>query len=104
MNKNLAQVIILQAHYLNVYKWIRTNMFLGIKESMDLSKSRVIDFYGDYNKAVEFYNYLKSFPRSSTKLIIDVNCEIPQIPSANVYTEEDIEEDIKFNAEWDENE
>lgn len=49
--KQIAQVEIISANNLDVFKWLRKNMdWLNIKEAKEKSSQKIIDFDGDYEE------------------------------------------------------
>lgn len=56
--KQIAQIEIISANYLDIFKWLRKEMNLSIIEAKEKSNKRIIDFDGDYHKAIDFFNYL----------------------------------------------
>ncbi len=71
---NIAQVEILSADYLDIYKWLRKEMpWMVRKEALELSRRNLIDFNGDYEKAIMLYNYLHNCLTNSARLIIDIS-------------------------------
>ena len=56
----MTQVIIKSGDFLTIFKWIRKNLNLGIRESKELAEKEIIDFYFDYDKALEFCEFLNN--------------------------------------------
>jgi hypothetical protein len=72
MSNRIAKVELISVHSPEVYKWIRQNTTLTIKEANELSKSgAVIDFGDDYAKAVKLYEYIEFGGPYSARIIID---------------------------------
>lgn len=99
--KQIAKVEIISANSLDVFKWLRKEMNMDIKSAKELSNSTMIDFHGDYKKAIDFFNYLDSFLRSSARLIIDFAYDRSGIVGAFFINEETLKEDEKFREEYD---
>ena len=59
-------------------------MNMSPKDANELTKDNtIIDFYGDIDKAVEFFNYLHSKLGNSARLIID--CTYNTVGVAHTY-------------------
>ena len=102
--EQIAQVEIISANYLDIFRWIRKEMeYLPIKEAKELSTQKVIDFDGDYEKATCFFNYLQNSLRNSAKLIINVSFDKTGYVGATVYSEELTKDIIKSRTEWNKN-
>jgi len=70
--KQLAQVEIFSAYYLDIFKWLRIEMsHLTIKEAKEKSNQKLIDFDGDYYKAISLFNHLHNCGNNNVRLIID---------------------------------
>lgn len=54
-----------------IFKWIRENDSLGVKESLELARSGKINFYGNETKAQEFFEFLK-FENITCNLQLDI--------------------------------
>lgn len=68
----IAKIELISISHLDVFKWLRKELNLGLLESNELSKNgKVIDFNGDIEQAIIFYNYLHSCGTNSARLIID---------------------------------
>jgi len=88
---------------LDIYRWIRINLNLGLKESNDLAKTGLIDFYGDYKKAIEFYEYLNNCNETDAILFIhDSFQHYTDAICAYCFTEEYLEELRKYGEEFEE--
>jgi len=72
--KQIAKVEIIDADRKEIYKWLRKReVYLPMKDVFEMSKQKVVDFHGDYEYALEFFNYLQNNPPNSARLIIDVS-------------------------------
>lgn len=100
--KQIAQVEIISANYLDVFKWLRKNMdWLNIKEAKEKSSQKIIDFDGDYEKAISMFNYLHNCMTNSARLIIDFSYDTRGAVGSYGVTIEQLEEDDKFRNEWE---
>jgi Ni,Fe-hydrogenase maturation factor len=100
--EHLAKVEIVSAHFLDVFKWLRKEMDFSIIEAKELSKDgQIIDFRGDCNKALAFYNYLNQMITTSAKLIINDTFDSRGAVGSYVITKEEIVDDEKYFKEWD---
>jgi hypothetical protein len=98
----IAKVELISVYYLDVYKWLRKEMDIPIVEAKNLSQSgNVIDFNGDIEKAISFYNYLNSCMTNSARLIIDHSYSTIGCVGAFVDLEENMLESIKYSIEFD---
>ena len=98
----MAKVQIIQAHYLDVYKWLRANTSMELKECRDYSKSgSIIDFGADIVKCVEFYEFLLRLNTTSAKIeinqVFDNTCRC----GSYAYTEEQLKFDEIAKKEFD---
>lgn len=90
----MNQVQIIQAHYLDVYKWLRANTYMELKECRDYSKNgSIIDFGEDVVKCVEFYCFLTGLTVTSAKIEINQGFDSRGSVGAYAYTEEQINSD-----------
>jgi hypothetical protein len=96
---NINKVEIIQADTLDIYKWLRKNMDLTIKEASEISKSKIIDFLNNTQKALDFYMYLHIFHGASARLIIDITFKTELPVGTVVYTEEEIIDHDKYSKE-----
>ena len=99
MNEYIAQVTFGSDENLSIYKWVRTNLGLGIKESKELVNGKVIDFNGNTKQALEFYEYV-----DNCKITATLNIKMECIPytgavGADCVSLEDMDEDKLFNDE-----
>lgn len=98
----MNQVKIIQAHYLDVYKWLRANTSMELKECRDYSKNgSVIDFGNDTAKCVEFYNFLIRLNTTSAKIEINQGFDNTGRCGSYAYTEEEIKSDEIAKKEFD---
>ncbi len=73
----IARVHIIVCRQLEVASWLRAELQIGLKEAIDQSRDgSVVEFDGDYKRAIRFYEYLSSRPGSSARLIIDFSYDI----------------------------
>ena len=92
----LEDKVIIKIEDLNktfLYKWIRDNYKLGVRDALEVvrecKEDNQIDFYGDLNKALKF---LSDAPEGiSLRLVTDVLYNKPYIPIGNVFNYEDEE-------------
>lgn len=98
----IAKVKIIKARHLVAYMWLRKEMGYGIKESKDMSKDgSVVDFHGDYIKAVEFYEHMISND-SSVELIIHSRCNRADLSARGAAVVlGDVEELDKYSDEYE---
>jgi len=70
--KQVAQVKIISANHFDILKWLRIEMsWMSIKDVKEKSNQKIIDFDGDYEKAIKFFDYLHGCLPNSARLIID---------------------------------
>ena len=100
-NKDIAIVKMLHVNRFDVFKWLRKNMDVSIKEANRLSKEKEIDFLGDIDLAFQFYKYLQNCLASSAEIIIEQNFNNSRVMPAFVISEEEINENEKYSKEYD---
>ena len=72
--KQFAMVAIIDADVRDIYRWFRYNKpWMSLKDALDAAKQEVINFNGDYETAVNFYNYLHGHGPNSARLVIDTS-------------------------------
>lgn len=97
----MAQVRLIQIHYLDIFKWLRKEMNMSIIEAKDLSKNgTIIDFGNDSDKALQLYNHIKSFDNTSAQILIDGFYDNRGRAGAYGISEEQIIEDELYRNEF----
>ena len=97
---DIAQVIIGSDDNLSIYKWVRTNIGLGIKESKELVDGKIIDFNGNAKQALEFYEYVNNCNETTAILNIKkASKPYTNTLGVNCVSLKDMDEDKLFNNE-----
>lgn len=95
---NTANVEIIKAKFIDVYRWFRNQGF-AIKEAKEFAKMNNISFQDNYKKAIELYEYITSFGDTCAKIEINHFLEVAQRPACNCFLEEEIQKEIQLEKE-----
>ncbi len=86
-----------------VFKWLRKEMNYDIQAAKSLMKRGIIDFHGNEDKALAFYNYLIRNAQCGVRLIIDISHPVGRNMGSYAVTlpsESELKEQKKYEKEF----
>ncbi len=99
--EHIAKVEIIHADPIDLFRWFRKEINMPVSEARELSRSKIIDFGGDIEKAYDFYVYIQTLRVSGARLIIDDSFDYRGAMGSFAISKEESNDIEKYYKEFD---